>query len=201
MGRSQPARANDFIIAVVRLLEPCGPQPPPAEARKRAPQAAAEISNEVHASTFFAKTIVPHPPPHSFERLLFCACYGLPQRLARSLGRSRHARLRTLLLAHCREQLFCGLPGLYVFRRLRAGRSRPLLRSSRALRPSIYGSCFSFFRTLRRMRCNPLRVSGVAAKRRMNSSSSSASHSAGVMAAGSKSGSKARLACKGAFRL
>ena len=40
------------VVAVVRLLEPCGPQPPAAEARKRAPQAAPDISlNHCSASS------------------------------------------------------------------------------------------------------------------------------------------------------
>ncbi len=54
---AQPARANDFIIAVVRLFEPCGPQPPAAEARKRAPQAAPDIPYEVTALTFAVKPL------------------------------------------------------------------------------------------------------------------------------------------------
>ncbi len=140
-------------------------------------------------------------PPHSFERLLFCACCGLPHPGFGRFGECRRERSLLVLFASC--QRFCS-----GGQRLGTARSRKpasgrlsAVRFSRALRPSIYGSCFSFFRTLRRMRCNPLRVSGVAAKRRVNSSSSSASHSAGVMATGSKSGSKSRLACRGAFRL
>ncbi|WP_304953677.1 hypothetical protein, partial [uncultured Alistipes sp.] len=43
--------------AVVRLFEPCGPQPPAAEARKRAPQAAPDIPYEVNASTFVQKPL------------------------------------------------------------------------------------------------------------------------------------------------
>ena len=40
------------VVAVVRLFEPCGPQPPAAEARKRAPQAAPDISlNHCSASS------------------------------------------------------------------------------------------------------------------------------------------------------
>ncbi len=76
MGRSQPVRADDFVAVVVRLFEPCGPQPPAAEARKRAPQAAPDIPYEVTALTFAVKTIVPHPPPHSSERLLFAPATG-----------------------------------------------------------------------------------------------------------------------------
>ena len=52
---SQPARANDFVV--VRLFEPCGPQPPAAEARKRAPQAAPDIPYEVTALTFAVKPL------------------------------------------------------------------------------------------------------------------------------------------------
>ncbi len=57
MGRSQPVRADDFVVAVVRLFEPCGPQPPAAEARKRAPQAAPDIPYEVTALTFAVKPL------------------------------------------------------------------------------------------------------------------------------------------------
>ena len=57
MGRSQPVRADDFVAAVVRLFEPCGPQPPAAEARKRAPQAAPDIPYEVTALTFAVKPL------------------------------------------------------------------------------------------------------------------------------------------------
>ena len=36
-----------------------------------------------------SKTIVPHPPPHSFERLLHSACCGLPRQNDGSLGMYR----------------------------------------------------------------------------------------------------------------
>ena len=58
MGRSQPVRADDFVAVVVRLFEPCGPQPPAAEARKRAPQAAPDIPYEVNCINIRSKTIV-----------------------------------------------------------------------------------------------------------------------------------------------
>ncbi len=73
MGRSQPARANDFVVAVVRLFEPCGPQPRAAEARKRAPQAAPDIPYKVDASTFAAKTIVP-----TLRRIHSSDCFTTP---------------------------------------------------------------------------------------------------------------------------
>ena len=47
----------------------CGPPPAKAAARTEEPH---------DASAFIAKTIVPHPPPHSFQRLLHSACCGLP---------------------------------------------------------------------------------------------------------------------------
>ena len=74
MGRSQPVRADDFVAAVVRLFEPCGPQPPAAEARKRAPQAAPDIPYEVTALTFAVKplfrTLRRIPPSDCSLRLL-----------------------------------------------------------------------------------------------------------------------------------
>ncbi len=73
MGRSQPVRANDFIIAVVRLLEPCGPQPPAAEARKRAPQAAPEIPNEMDATPFAAKPLF-----RTLRRIHPSDCFSAP---------------------------------------------------------------------------------------------------------------------------
>ncbi len=54
-GRAGPGER--FAVAIIRLLEPCGPQPPAAEARKRAPQAAPDIPYEVTALTIAVKPL------------------------------------------------------------------------------------------------------------------------------------------------
>ncbi len=77
---SQPARANDFVV--VRLFEPCGPQPPVAEARKRAPQAAPDIPYEADAS----KSSVLHSPRHPFQRSLFTPATGNRNSATGALG-------------------------------------------------------------------------------------------------------------------
>ena len=73
MGRSQPARADDFVAVVVRLFEPCGPQPPAAEARKRAPQAAPDIPYEVTALTFAVKPLF-----RTLRRIPLSDCLSAP---------------------------------------------------------------------------------------------------------------------------
>ena len=65
---SQPARANDFVV--VRLFEPCGPQPPAAEARKRAPQAAPDIPYEADASKSSVRTLRAIHSSDRYSRLL-----------------------------------------------------------------------------------------------------------------------------------
>ncbi len=93
------------------------------------------------AMAIVAKTIVPHPPRHSSERLLYSACYGLPHRVVGSLGQRRRSRLCVGFFVlcvgafeRCPVASRCGHGGSVV-------RLQPFVRFSRALRPSIC-SCF-----------------------------------------------------------
>ncbi len=88
-----------------------------------------------------SKTIVPHPPLHSSERLLYSACYGLPHRVVGSLGQRRRSRLCVGFFVlcvgafeRCPVASRCGHGGSVV-------QLQPFVRLSRALRPSIC-SCF-----------------------------------------------------------
>ena len=123
--------ANDFVASVVRFFEPCGPQPPAAEARKRAPQAAPDISLN-HCSAFsaaFPIAIAPQP------------CCGLPRPCERSLGeRRREWRVFLFVSVHGRSLLWWhlvfhgqdGVSALFVSR-------CPLGSARRALRPASAG--------------------------------------------------------------
>ncbi len=106
-------------------------EPPPAKAAAR--------TEEPHdASEFIAKTIVPHSPPHSSERLLHSACYGLPLPGDGRVGRRRHRWTQLVgVLTYYRS-----FPGGFAMVRfgLHGGAEfyASFACSLRALRPSIY---------------------------------------------------------------
>ncbi len=84
-----------------------------------------------------SKTIVPHPPPHSFERLLHNACCGPPRPCDGRLVVRRRRMVVDLLFAAFGRWQFGVFPFPHAARLFVAPR-QPFDGSLRALRPSIY---------------------------------------------------------------
>ena len=144
--RPGPARIEDatpaagpgerFAVAVVRLFEPCGPQPPAAEARKRAPQAAPDIPYEVTALTFAVKPLFASSAAFLLA-IAIRACCGPPRPCDGRLVVRRRRMVVDLLFAAFGRWQFGVFPFPHAARLFVAPR-QPFDGSLRALRPSIY---------------------------------------------------------------
>ncbi len=100
------------------------------------PAGPARLGEPNDTPAIVTKTIVPHPPPHSFERLLISACCGLPPRVFGRLGARRHVgRLLCGGVLRCRQSRFGFLsPGHGLHGPIE--RCDPRFGSFRALRPA-----------------------------------------------------------------
>ena len=133
---SQPARANDFVV--VRLFEPCGPQPPAAEARKY--PAAPGVPRRLRPTFRTRRTHRNHRSAlsaPSIPAIAIHACYGQPQQCDGSLGGCRHPVVVLGFVLLCRRQQQRGQPSHLRNRGPSAAQCESFGRLLRALRPSI----------------------------------------------------------------
>ena len=82
------------------------------------------------------ETIVPHPPPHSFERLLQNTCCGLPHPIDGSFAERWRARLHMVFVHLRSRRQQCGPIAFYCGFRRPGAYGRTGLWFLRALRPA-----------------------------------------------------------------